>query len=551
MVANSIKCALKALICVTVLASGVSSEYANANEQACSDLVHAVSPNVQIIKAQQIEAGPAQKDPMAAMTGASLADVDLPRHCLVQGVIDARTGSDGKSYGIHFELRMPDEWHQRLLFQGGGGLDGFLAQALGRIPLTTSTAKPALTRGYAVVSMDGGHQGLDPSFANDQQARLDYAYAAIGKVWEQAKRIVGQYYQQGPRYTYFMGCSNGGREAMIAAQRYPTEFDGIVAGNPGFHLSCAAVAEAWDSQTLIRIAPRDEQGRPVLARAFSATDLKLVSDSVLNACDALDGVKDGLVNNYRACRFNPKVLQCKGGKTAACLTAAQVNALRKVFDGPKNSSGQALYSSWPYDAGIGADSWRVWKLGFSTDAAKPDALNMVLGAGALKNYFMTPPDNNFDTLEFDFDRDMRRVTQTGALNDAVSTYMITFEARGGKMLIYQGVSDPVFSANDIASWYESLRRDTDAGNAAQTEQWARLFMVPGMTHCGEGPAMNDFDPLIAIEQWVEHKQPPDFLPAKGKTFAGKKQPLCPYPQYAKYVGGDVNEIRSYRCADPK
>lgn len=540
---------LRTLMVPALLSLSLHGHAADAGSaSACQKLIRSGAPGVQILKAQHVQPGPAEKDPMAAMTGAALAEVNLPAHCLVQGVIEKRTGSDGKPYGIHFELRMPDAWQQRLLFQGGGGLDGFLANALGRVPVMTSTAKPALTRGYAVVSMDGGHQGLDASFGRDQQARIDYAYAAIGKVWTQAQRIALQHYRQPPKYRYFMGCSNGGREAMIAAQRYPTEFDGIVAGNPGFRLSCANVAEAWDTQTFMNIAPKDKEGRPVLAQALSPADLQLVADRVAETCDALDGVKDGLLNNHGACRFDPQVLQCKVGKDASCLSAEQVGALRKVFEGPKNSAGQALYSSWPYDIGVASPGWRVWKLGFSNDATKPDALNLILGADSMRGYFMTPPNEQFDTLAFDFDRDARRVAQTGALNDAVSTYMATFKARGGKMLVYQGLSDPVFSAHDIMRWYEDLQQDTDAGDATRTRQWARLFMVPGMTHCGEGPALNDFDPLAAIESWVENRQAPDTLPAKGKNFPGKTQPLCPHPQYAKYLGGDVNDIRSYSCA---
>lgn len=541
------KCAKRLLAIPTLLALCLSSPAAFANEQSCRDLIHTDVSGGQLLKTQYLQPGPAQKDPMAGMTGANLADVELPGHCLVQGIIEPRTGSDGKAYGINFEVRLPGDWQQRLLFQGGGGLDGFLANAIGRIPVMNSTAKPALARGYAVVSMDSGHQGLDASFARDQQARLDYAYAAIGKVTAVAKRITARFYQQQPKYTYFMGCSNGGREAMMAAQRYPTEFDGVVAGNPGFRLSCAAIAEAWDSQAFMSIAPKDAQGRPVLSQAFSAADLKLVGDRVALACDALDGVKDGLINNHRACRFDPKLLQCKTGKQATCLSAGQVAVLLKVFDGPRNSVGQALYSSWPYDTGVAADSWRLWKIGFSNDAAKPDALAATLGADSLKNYFMTPPNNNFDSLKFDFDRDVGRVAQTGAINDAVSTYLTTFKARGGKMLIYHGMSDPVFSANDIMRWYDELQRDTDGGNAETVRQWARLFMVPGMTHCGEGPALNNFDPLAAIENWVERQQAPDAMPATGNSFLGKSQPLCPHPQYAKHMGGDVNDIGSYRC----
>lgn len=535
----------------TLLALCLMGKTALATEQSCKDLINTRLSNGQITVASYVAAGPASKDPMAALTGASMATVELPAHCLVQGRIGSRTGAEGKSYAINFEVRLPDAWQQRLLFQGGGAMDGFLANALGRIPVTNATAKPALARGYAVVSMDGGHQGLDAAFARDQQARVDFAYAAIGKVWNEAKGITREYYRQPASYTYFMGCSNGGREAMIAAQRYPTEFDGIVAGNPGFRLSCAAVSQAWDSQVLMRIAPKDSQGRKVLAKAFSPAALQLVAKRITDSCDALDGLKDGLINNFQACKFNPKVLQCRPGEKGDCLRAEQVEALNKLFDGPRNSAGKALYSTWPFDTGIAADGWRAWKMGFSNDAAKPDALNAVLGADSLKNYFMTPPNSSFDALAFDFDHDMDSVAQTGALNDAVSTYMTTFKARGGKMLIYQGVSDPVFSASDISRWYEQLQQDTDAGDAAQTRQWARLFMVAGMTHCGDGPALNEFDPLAAIEDWVEQKRAPDSMPATGRNFPGKTQPLCPYPQYAKYLGGNVENVRSYNCTAAK
>lgn len=542
------KCLSVSPTITALLVLGLSGNLAFADEQSCKALIQAHSTQAQILQAQYIASGAAQKDPMAAMTGAAVADVTLPGHCLVQGIIEKRTGVDDKPYGINFEVRLPDDWQNRLLFQGGGGLDGFLANALGRIPVQTSSAKPALTRGYAVVSMDGGHQGLDASFGYDQQARLDYAYAAIGKVWSEAKRMTEMYYQKPPKYTYFMGCSNGGREAMIAAQRYPTEFNGIVAGNPGFRLSYANLAEAWDTQAFMSIAPKDSQGRPILAQAFSPEDLKIVSDSVAQTCDALDGLEDGLINNYRACNFDPKALQCTASKNASCLSAEQVAVLHKVFEGPKNSLGQALYSSWPYDIGIAANGWRLWKLGFSDDATKPDALNLVLGADSLKNYFMTPANNNFDVLKFDFDKDAHRIRQTSAVHDAASTYMTTFKAHGGKMLIYHGLSDPVFSADDLMNWYEELQRDTDGGNTTQTQQWARLFMVPGMTHCGNGPGLNDFDPLMAIENWAENKQAPDMLPAKGKEFPDKAQPLCPYPQYTKYQSGDSNDIKSYSCA---
>jgi len=541
---NIAMAALAAMACGSAFAAPASPA------EACQALLSANAPNVKIEVAEYLASGKGLQDAQSALTGASSSNAALPAHCRIKGVIEARTGADGKPYGINFELRMPDDWQGRFMFQGGGGLDGFLAPALGRIPVRGATASPALTRGYAVVAMDGGHQGLGPEFAHDQQARLDYAYAAIGKVTTQAKRLITAYYAAAPAHSYFMGCSNGGREAMLAAQRYPTEFDGVVAGNAGFHLSRAAVAEAWDTQALMSIAPKDAKGVPVLAQSFSNEDLELVSKSVLQACDKLDGIEDGLINNYLACHFKPEVLQCKAWANTGCLQAKQVAVLKKIFEGAHNSRGYALYSDWPYDAGISAPGWRGWKLGSSADGSKPDARNVVLGAGSLSEYYMTPPVKGFDTLKFDFDKDMGRVAEVGALNDATSTYLNTFEARGGKLLVFHGLSDPVFSANDIMRWYETVRQNTDAGNTEKLQAWARLYMVPGMNHCGEGPALEDFDPLAAIQSWVEQGEAPAYLAAKGKSFPGKEQPLCPYPKMAQYTGGDANSIKSYRCVAP-
>lgn len=539
------------LIALAVLTLGLPAAHAATGEAACHALLQAVAPNVVIQKAEYIVASKAGADAQAALTGASGAGTALPAHCMVQGTIEPRTGADGKPYGVGFELRLPDGWQNRLLFQGGGGMDGFLAQAIGSVPVHSSTATPALARGYAVVSMDGGHRGRDDaSFAHDQQARLDYAYQAVGKVITQAKRLVVQYYSVAPKHTYFMGCSNGGREAMLAAQRYPLEFDGVVAANAGFHLSRAAVGEAWDTQTFLKVAPKDAQGHRILARAFTPADLKLVSDGVLNACDALDGIKDGLINNYTACHFDPKVLQCKASKNASCLSSAQVDALHKIFGGAKNSQGDALYSSWPYDAGISTKGWRDWKLGDSADAAQPNARNVVLGGPSLGEFYTTPPRPQLSMQNFDFDRDMAGIAQTGALNDATSTYLNTFEAHGGKLLIVHGLSDPVFSADDIMHWYDQVRLDTNGGDAARQAQWTRLFMVPGMTHCGGGAALDDFDPLSAIEVWVEKGEAPASMPAKGKAFPGKEQPLCPYPQTAQYKGGNPDSLQSYACVAP-
>lgn len=534
---------------LTVLCGLTLGGQAFANEaEQCQNLLNVSIYNGVITEAQYIEQGKSERDPNRMFTGAPDREFDLPAHCLVRGEIDKRTRADGKENAIRFEVRLPHNWQHRFMFQGGGGTDGFLANAIGTVPISGSTARPALTKGYAVTSMNGGHDGVDPLFGLDQQARIDFAYAAIGKVTQAAKTITQQYYQAKPDYSYFMGCSNGGREAMMAAQRYPLEFDGVIAANPGFHLSRAALSEVWDTQTLNNIAPKDKQGKKILANALTQKDLQLVSEAVLEQCDAKDGVKDGLINDYKNCGFDPVSLQCKTGDSQACLSAEKVSALKQVFSGAKDSQGNMIYSSWPYDAGISAPGWRMWKLGFSQDADKPDALNAVLGAGSLKFYFMTPPQPGFDNSTFDFDKHVQLVSETGAINDATSTMLNSFVARGSKLIIVQGVSDPVFSADDIERWYQTTTQNTSAGDQDAMRAWSRLFMVPGMTHCGGGPALDDLDPLSAMQSWVEQDNAPAYLAAKGESFPGKEMPVCAYPQVARYKGqGDVNSIESYQC----
>lgn len=535
---------------------------AAAEGRACADLAALSRPGLHIVRAEAVAAGtlPAENPARAALTGAARARAALPAHCVVEGTINPRTGAGGQAFGIGFELRLPDAWNGRLLFQGGGGLDGVLNEAVGAIPLAGATAPPALTRGYAVVSTDSGHRGTsnrDASFGLDQQARLDFAYAAIGEVSREARALVAARYGRDPARAYYMGCSNGGRTAMMAAQRFPTLFDGVVAGNPGFRLSRAAVAQAWDVAAFARAAPRDAGGEPDLAAALSDADLRLVADAVLRRCDAADNLVDGSINAMAACRFDPAELRCpgaagdrdagdRGGDAAAgCLGGARVEALQRVFGGARDGQGRALYAGWPWDAGIAAPGWRAWKLG----TARTPALNATLAPVALGLYFMTPPVADLDPLALDFDRVAERTAQTAAINDATSTWLSSFAARGGRLLVYHGNSDPVFSAEDLTAYWRDLARDN--GGLDALGGWARLFLVSGMTHCGGGPALDDFDPLAAIETWVEQGGAPERLLARGAAFPGRGRPLCPYPLEAHYTGGDPQSADAFTCRSPQ
>jgi feruloyl esterase len=478
--------------------------------------------------------------PLAAMGNPALridsarlaaADGALPAHCIVQGMVETRTG---------FELRLPLDWNARLLFQGGGGLDGSVKPALGALPLAGARELPgALARGYAVVSMDGGHQGDGAAFASDDQAWADFAYASAPRVTRAARLLAQRFYGRPPAHSYFMGCSNGGREAMMAAQRDPAAFDGVVAGNPGFNLAGSALEEVWETAVLA-------EASPVIAQAFSDAELKLVADAVLARCDAADGLADGLVFD-RGCRFNPQVLQCEPGQAAErCLPAPRVELLRKLFGGARAASGEALYASWPYDPGIAAPAWRRQKLGSAT-GPQPDSGNAVRGAQAWYEVMLRRPQPRRIEPSGTVAAAAGAARASAQLINADATDMGAFAARGGKMIVYQGMADPVFSADDLVGWY---RRASAATPAAAP--WMRLFLSPGMGHCGGGPGLDNFDPLVAIEAWVERGQAPERLVARGAAFPGVERPLCAFPASAVYDGSGAPQLAaSFRCELPR
>jgi len=502
---------------------------------ACEAVMDLATDRFIVETASPVPAGPAP-----GPAGASSAP--LPEHCLVQGMIDPRVGADGRDYGVGIEVRMPAAWNGRFLFQGGAGLDGVLNPALGNV----AGAPSALARGFAVVSTDGGHRGesgVDGAFGLDQQARIDYAYNALGQATVKGKEIVEAYYGVAPDRSYFMGCSNGGRQGLVASQRFPTYFDGVVAGNPAISFTRLAIDQVWNAQAIARAAPRDADGRPILSRAFSESDLDLVADTLLQRCDGLDGLADGMINDWRACDFDPGELACAGEKTDSCLSQEQATALRDWHDGPRNSSGEALYGSFPYDTGIAGSAWRGMNLG-SSETGQPNAANTTLGATTTRYYALTPPDPDFDIMSFDFDRDVARTRETAALGDGDATYLETF-VRSGKMIVYTGLSDQGMAAGRLTDWYDQAV--TDTGEAMRDS--VSIFLVPGMTHCGGGQATDRFDMLEAIVAWVEDGRAPERIVATGDAFPAVSRPLCPHPKVARYEGGDESDADSFICRE--
>jgi feruloyl esterase len=528
--------------CITVAVSfmRVSSFPALAGDEAesrkaCESLAALSTQDFKIEKSEWVVASRVPAGPGGAA-------MEAPSHCLFRVLLDSRpSGIEGVSYGTGIELRLPLAWNGRLLFQGGGGLNGSLNPAYG----TVSGFPSALARGFAVVSTDGGHRGrsgVDSSFAVDQQAKLDFAYQAVQRTTREAKSLIQRYYGRKPDYSYYMGCSTGGREAMMAAQRLPLEFDGVVSGNASFNLTRVAMNQIWSLQTVTRIAPKDANGKPKLFEAFTDAQLKAVADGVLNQCDELDGLKDGMINDFKNCSFDPASLKCGsdvGSRAPACLSEQQIEGLKDIVGGARNPRGESLYGATPYDTGIAQPAWRQMHLGTATSAPA----NASLGRDTLRLFSMTPSNPDFDPLRFDFDRDMDLLAETAAINDAVATLHTTFAGRGGKMILYHGLSDQAMWTGALTQWYERLTPRDSQG----PQSWARLFLVPGMTHCGGGQSTDQFDMLTAIQQWVEQGQAPDRVIASGRAFPGKTRPLCPYPKVARYDGGNPDDQKSFAC----
>ncbi|SRR5579883_274499 len=570
-------------------------------------------------------AGVAPRGSCASLTGLMLPNAQIlsasqkSGYCNVVGIIDKRMSTqdpDHFTYGIGFALNLPNTWHGRFEMMGGGGTDGSLnADPQG-------AAGVEITQGWAVAADDGGHEdsaknavggyqdddanaGGAQHFAVDERARIDYGYNGIEKTATISKKIIAEYYGLEAVYSYIMGCSNGGRDAMVASQRSPWLFDGVVAQNPGFNLPQAAIAEAWNEQALAPLATKqDVNGQPFIPDTFPSQDLAVASAAILNACDALDGLVDGIIDNYRACT-NRRVFPALAAFTCGtgthgnsphggtCLTSGQVDALKTIYAGPVNAKGKHLYSNWFWDAGIWAPpsapglGWAAWNVVTAPVPNVNTAANLTLGAGALPMVFTTPPvvtpvagpagQESF-VFHYSFDTDAPKIfAETKEYPEsamdymaAVSTDLRPFKSHGGKLIVSSSVNDGIFSGASIARWY----RDTSRHMDGKASDFARLFMVPNMAHCGGGPATNDFavNELNAVTAWVEDGVAPDRIvaanhntsspfPSTGGLFdpqiaahfpAGGTRPLCPYPKFAKYKGaGMTNDAANFLCIEPQ
>jgi hypothetical protein len=492
-------------------------------------------------------------------------------HCLVRGNVDERTGVDGNEYAVSFELRLPDNWNGRFIHQFNGGNDGAVVPAMGNL-MTGDPADTGLSRNYAVVSSNAGHAGdAHPEagliggslFGSDPEARADYGYSAVAKLNPAATAIVRAYYGDEIEYSYGVGGSNGGRHAMVQATRLPDTFDGILAGYPGFNLPKAAIQHAWDVQAFHAVNGN-------IRTAFGPGELDAVAAAVLKACDGLDGLEDGIIGDMHACQtaFDPSVLICEAGSTNQCLSEEQVAALVKIHAGPTNSAGEQLYVNWAWDRGISTGDWRFWKLESPIPPWGHLPLIATMGSASLAMIFSTPPfevGGDPDSLlqfllDYDFDTDPQRIYASAdgfaspmEINtplDADNPELADFREAGGKIIVFHGVSDPVFSVMDTTKWYEMLD-DNNGGNAGD---FAKLYTVPGMGHGSGSPAADKFDAFSALVDWVENGVEPDYLVATATPdnqyvpeLIGVTRKLCVYPQVARYTGGAEDSHESFTC----
>ena len=477
-----------------------------------------------------------------------------------------RTGEpEGTPYAIGFEMRLPKNWNGRFWYQGNGGIDGVVQPARGNLgggPVTN-----ALLQGFAIISSDAGHDNRKtrgPGFGLDPQARLDYGYQAVGKLTPMAKEMIRIAYGKGPDRSYIGGCSNGGRHALVAAARYPEMYDGYLVGSPGFNLPKAAVANIFGAQQYKKVAtdPKD------LSTAFPKQERQVVVNAVLAKCDALDGATDGMIQDTDACEakfnFMRDVPTCTGERNGTCLTEAQKKAIAPIFSGATTSDGKPFYASFPVDAGLAGPGVANWEFVASIDR----------DSGAVGLIFGTPPQNpkGFDGPNFTLNGNIdAMLASIYAKNDTFkesamefmtppnATDMSRVKARGGKILVYHGVSDPIFSVNDTEAWYNGVQ----TANGGDASDFARFFRVPGMDHCRDGAATDQFDAITPLVQWVEQGQAPDWIIARARGAgnaggrnddlpanwsADRTRPLCAYPGVATYKGsGSIEDASSFVC----
>jgi feruloyl esterase len=438
-------------------------------------------------------------------------------HCRVAGQILPQVG---------FEVHLPADWNGRFVMYGNGGYAGEAVDS----PQRNALYGRAVGRGFAVATTDTGHSGIaEPggTFAADRQKLLDYAFRSLHVTAEAAKMVMRAYYGVPPTKSYFEGCSTGGRQALILAQRFPADFDGITVGAPVLNFTGTMLH-------YVQIEQAAKNG------AFSPAKLPALSAKVIESCDAKDGLKDGLIDDPRRCDFQPSrdLPRCESDADRSdCFTSAEIAWLQAQYADTR-SNGKRIFPGWPAGAEGGWDPWVVH--------ARGPTLARSFSEGFFRYLAPARPDPQYDIANFNFDRDLPKLDNIHLILDATDTDLTRFRDRGGKLLMYYGWADPALNPLMGVEYYEAVAQHMGSG----TTSFFRLFMAPGMYHCGGGPGPSAFDTLTPLSQWVEQGKAPDSLLAS-KTDAGKvvrTRPLCPYPQVAKYKGsGSIDDAANFTC----
>lgn len=460
------------------------------------------------------------------------AEGRLPDYCRVEGYISPTIG---------FEIRIPQEiWNGKLLMQGCGGFCGTTQMI--------AQCDDAVARGYACVSTDLGHKStpIDAKWAyNNPQGEIDFYYRATHATAQAAKVILKTAMQREIERSYFRGCSTGGRQGLVSAQRFPTDFDGVIAAAPAGVSSGGGLHLIWSA-----LANLDKDGKWIL----SAAKVPMLHDAVVKACDGLDGLKDGLIDDPRNCGFDPSVLECSGGASDACLTEVEVTVAEKIYQGAVNSGGEPLYRAVPMRG-----SELNWVPAYIGVNAQPSIYYLFGGDFFRYLAFADDPGPDWMPEDFDLDRDPSRMGYNRHLNNAASPDLRAFVARGGKVISYQGWADQSVPPLGVIDYLSDVERFM--GGKDEVSDFYRLFMLPGVAHCvgGEGPSR--VDALAALEAWVEKGEAPDqliayklkkdpgnfsaaYLPPSNKDVAVSR-PVYPYPKVARYRSGDPDHWESF------
>jgi feruloyl esterase len=444
----------------------------------------------------------------------------VPEHCVVRGVVNR---------SIRFEVRMPSSgWNGRFLMAGTGGSSGYIAD--------TTTE---LARGFAMSSTDTGHEGSDASYAAQPEAALDYAFRAVHLVALLSKEVIATYYDRNVEYSYYQGCSNGGRQGMVEATRYPEDFDGIVAGAPAFQ-----VAREFMLWSLM--VHRAQQANPL-----TEAQLVLLDDASRSACDGLDRVEDGIINDPRQCtreHYDPTDLLCARGQDPdTCLSGGQLDTVLQHYRGLADENGRIL-SPGLLPGAEAAGDWRMWALPGMAIPTTGEVMSTSINeaVGELLKYWVYQ-DADYDPDSFDLLEDRADLERASNILDVNSADLTEFEARGGKILMYQGWNDYPLRPQRAIDYLHNV--EAANGGSATTRNFFRLFMVPGMVHCGGGPGAFMVDYLGPLVRWVENGEAPEALIGDRPDDAFTRR-HCVYPEIAHYRGGDTNSAESFSCEVP-